>query len=506
MLQGNFIADREVAKNEDQLRQDEARTSQERAFEFETEQSRNIVKCSSPIVSQSKRLPFAKKQFDEIVLYDNLVADRLSSLGLKCVFDKADCTIALSGDCATSLDLGAKLLTQWIHMENNLGLHPVQVSDKHGQTKSRSALGLEELARATSEVSTSSSKIDRLTSIYGPVPTKSWADDGLNTHTHAPLFSRSSLPFEVGHGTPPPTQWSSQEPTRKTLAPGLGGSHLPITRTVSDSYSQQKRQFTALCSSRRKLESEDSSYDSDHEAHDHQQNSSIILKAPSVQISKSHDDVSRTPSETLGVEFAEHVNLYQGPPRSREPSPGQPQVVVVNHDANEDQDRLERIINDPSYNSKVEYALRLGYSESLLQKALVKLGLDAQLNQLLEELIRLQTSKPSFGEDTNDGNHKSMGREDSLVGLSGGKSFLYTAEEDLLLPIVIDGSNVAMSHGNKDVYSCLGIRICVNWFQARGHKDITVFVPKWRKETSRPDTPITGEIRWPGFSIGFLLN
>ena len=62
----------------------------------------------------------------------------------------------------------------------------------------------------------------------------------------------------------------------------------------------------------------------------------------------------------------------------------------------------------------------------------------------------------------------------------------------VLLPIIIDGSNVAMSHGNKERFSCKGIRICVDWFKNRGHKEITVFVPLWRKEPSKPETPITG--------------
>lgn len=48
------------------------------------------------------------------------------------------------------------------------------------------------------------------------------------------------------------------------------------------------------------------------------------------------------------------------------------------------------------------------------------------------------------------------------------------------------------SHGNKEGFSCRGIQLAVDWFLEKGHKDITVFVPAWRKEQSRPDAPITG--------------
>lgn len=48
------------------------------------------------------------------------------------------------------------------------------------------------------------------------------------------------------------------------------------------------------------------------------------------------------------------------------------------------------------------------------------------------------------------------------------------------------------SHGNKEVFSCRGIQLAVEWFLEKGHKDITVFVPAWRKEQSRPDAIITG--------------
>ena len=40
------------------------------------------------------------------------------------------------------------------------------------------------------------------------------------------------------------------------------------------------------------------------------------------------------------------------------------------------------------------------------------------------------------------------------------------------------------------MFSCRGILLAVQWFQKRGHNKITVFVPQWRKESSKPDTPI----------------
>lgn len=47
--------------------------------------------------------------------------------------------------------------------------------------------------------------------------------------------------------------------------------------------------------------------------------------------------------------------------------------------------------------------------------------------------------------------------------------------------IVIDGSNVALTHG-KGSFSSKGIQICVDYFKKRGHKGITVFLPRWRKQ------------------------
>ena len=87
--------------------------------------------------------------------------------------------------------------------------------------------------------------------------------------------------------------------------PGLG--HSPLGRTVSDSLTKLGPASSEPASSagdplaslsRRKLESEDSSYDSDHEALTGSLSQELPLSA-GPQLSRSHDDVSRTFSETL---------------------------------------------------------------------------------------------------------------------------------------------------------------------------------------------------------------
>lgn len=154
-----------------------------------------------------------------------------------------------------------------------------------------------------------------------------------------------------------------------------------------------------------------------------------------------HRAASRTPSDTLAAEFAEYVTL--GPPP---PQPNQ---------------------------AKIEFAVKLGYSERLARTALQRLGPDPPRNELLAELIKLASKQPP-----------------RPLSPSPPAEPDPPLDRSPLRHIVIDGSNVAMSHGNKEVFSCRGIEICVDWFRARGHKDIIVFVPKWRKEASRPDNPV----------------
>ncbi|KAI7814597.1 Nedd4-binding protein 1-like protein [Triplophysa rosa] len=54
--------------------------------------------------------------------------------------------------------------------------------------------------------------------------------------------------------------------------------------------------------------------------------------------------------------------------------------------------------------------------------------------------------------------------------------------DEKLRQIIVDGSNVAMSHGLGVFFSCRGIALAVQHFWGRGHRKITVFVPRWRQK------------------------
>ncbi|XP_063111791.1 probable ribonuclease ZC3H12C isoform X2 [Cavia porcellus] len=145
------------------------------------------------------------------------------------------------------------------------------------------------------------------------------------------------------------------------------------------------------------------------------------------------------------------------------------------------------------YQTKLEFALKLGYSEEQVQLVLNKLGTDALINDILGELVKLGNKTEA---DQAVSTITSLTRETSSLESQRSESpmqEIIADDGENLRPIVIDGSNVAMSHGNKEVFSCRGIKLAVDWFVERGHKDVTVFVPAWRKEQSRPDALITDQ-------------
>ncbi|XP_055986027.1 probable ribonuclease ZC3H12B [Sorex fumeus] len=147
---------------------------------------------------------------------------------------------------------------------------------------------------------------------------------------------------------------------------------------------------------------------------------------------------------------------------------------------------------EKEYQAKMDFALKLGYAEEQIQLVLNKLGPESLINDVLAELVRLG----------NKGDSEMQVNLSLLVPRGPGSREISSPElsledgmgnTDNLRPIVIDGSNVAMSHGNKEEFSCRGIQLAVDWFLDKGHKDITVFVPAWRKEQSRPDALITDQ-------------
>ncbi|XP_056144864.1 probable ribonuclease ZC3H12C [Lampris incognitus] len=197
-----------------------------------------------------------------------------------------------------------------------------------------------------------------------------------------------------------------------------------------------------------------------------------------------------------------HVTQPVGQGLEHTHSPGDPDLVGKTTPA------------DPltEYHSKMEFALKLGYSEELVLLVLRKLGSDALINDILGELVKLgtKTEMEQRGVGGGEGGEggSAVSQSSSSFSLSSSawssstssldscrllcKSQLQDDKENLR-PVVVDGSNVAMSHGNKEVFSCQGIKLAVDWFLERGHRDITVFVPAWRKEQSRPDALITDQ-------------
>ncbi|KAM6138895.1 putative ribonuclease ZC3H12D [Phoenicopterus ruber ruber] len=146
------------------------------------------------------------------------------------------------------------------------------------------------------------------------------------------------------------------------------------------------------------------------------------------------------------------------------------------------------------HQSKLDFFCKLGYGKQDICKVLENLGQEALEDDVLKELIRMGSKPQALESQAQPAPLKLVAR--GSCSASPGSKWLGEDESDSsdhLRPIVIDGSNVAMSHGNKEVFSCWGIQLAVDWFRERGHTYIKVFVPLWRKEPSRQDNPIADQ-------------
>ncbi|KAH7710754.1 n4bp1-pending-prov protein [Aphelenchoides avenae] len=130
----------------------------------------------------------------------------------------------------------------------------------------------------------------------------------------------------------------------------------------------------------------------------------------------------------------------------------------------------------------LEFATKLGYAEESLRTVLEKLGPGAGQDQVLAALVKLGKKTPgksSFGAASD--------KREATPSVQ--------TEATRLRSVVIDGSNLAMTHGHKEVFSCRGIRDCVDFFVHRKHTDVLVFVPQFRREQPRSDNPIVDQAR-----------
>nr|XP_057902206.1 endoribonuclease ZC3H12A [Doryrhamphus excisus]XP_057902207.1 endoribonuclease ZC3H12A [Doryrhamphus excisus]XP_057902208.1 endoribonuclease ZC3H12A [Doryrhamphus excisus]XP_057902209.1 endoribonuclease ZC3H12A [Doryrhamphus excisus]XP_057902212.1 endoribonuclease ZC3H12A [Doryrhamphus excisus]XP_057902213.1 endoribonuclease ZC3H12A [Doryrhamphus excisus]XP_057902214.1 endoribonuclease ZC3H12A [Doryrhamphus excisus]XP_057902215.1 endoribonuclease ZC3H12A [Doryrhamphus excisus]XP_05790221 len=146
----------------------------------------------------------------------------------------------------------------------------------------------------------------------------------------------------------------------------------------------------------------------------------------------------------------------------------------------------------------MDFFHKLGYSTAQVTAVLKKFGSSIDTDKVLGELVQMRAdSLAKQGPVTTMSVLVTKGdtqyADPTIMLPLASQSKEDSDDEEALRDIVIDGSNVAMSHGNKEVFSCLGIQLAVDFFLKRGHTNITVFVPSWRKEQPRPDVPISDQ-------------
>ncbi|XP_034721071.1 probable ribonuclease ZC3H12C [Etheostoma cragini] len=222
----------------------------------------------------------------------------------------------------------------------------------------------------------------------------------------------------------------------------------------------------------------------------------------------THQPLCRTQCVDLGTEGPPEPLPPPKPPSEPEhenpaqPSPSSPCKHSPEPPSDPSSSKAAAEAGGKEYQAKLEFALKLGYFEETVRLVLSKLGPDTLINDILGELVKLGTKSDNeqpagslASTSSSSSSSSSCACSDLLDSLRSDSPCPSDSlcDQDNLRPIVVDGSNVAMSHGNKEVFSCQGIQLAVDWFLERGHHDITVFVPAWRKEQSRPDAPITDQ-------------
>lgn len=153
------------------------------------------------------------------------------------------------------------------------------------------------------------------------------------------------------------------------------------------------------------------------------------------------------PSELLSeLERDAHAQSTQSTPCEQPPEP--PPSLPASEPACE--------ASGKEYQTKLEFALKLGYSEETVRLVLSKLGPDTLINDILGELVKLGTKSDSeqpagllASTSSSSSSSSSCGCSDVLEGQQRSDSPCPSdslCDQDNLRPVVIDGSNVAMRY------------------------------------------------------------
>lgn len=178
--------------------------------------------------------------------------------------------------------------------------------------------------------------------------------------------------------------------------------------------------------------------------------------SPPLSYSSSSSCSNLTEESVISDSDEEHLQAGQGPGPLKEPSSGC-------QGAGQDLDLPHNSLGVPSpeptstladpaavCRTKVDFALKLGYSEELVLLVLKKLGPDALINDILGELVKLGTKADS---EHQGGLNPSRLSFSSLTSSSSSSSLdschsvcpsQLQQDKDNLRPVVLDGSNVAM--------------------------------------------------------------
>lgn len=168
----------------------------------------------------------------------------------------------------------------------------------------------------------------------------------------------------------------------------------------------------------------------------------------------AHQPLCRTQCVDLGTEgppeppselSSEHEHDPPAQPSPSSPCKHPPEPPPTSEPASE--------AGGKEYQAKLEFALKLGYSEETVRLVLSKLGPDTLINDILGELVKLGTKSDSeqpagslASTSSSSSSSSSCGCSDLLEGQRSDSPCPSDSlcDQDNLRPVVVDGSNVAM--------------------------------------------------------------